>query len=195
MTQRHSIGAALSRFLDRAATGRIVIATAVLFFFYIGAVLPGQAKKVEEYAGEVATPDSAFFYTASDIYASAAQFGPDGRSEYVLARATFDVAWPLVYALFLSMLLSWLLRRCYAEGDRRRLLNLLPWVALVFDYLENFSAAVTVARFPAKTPVLADLATVFTMLKWVTLSSAFVLAIAFAVVAFRRRTQAVPVPS
>ena len=195
MTQRLSPAAAFSGFLDRAANGPVVIASTVLFFFYIGAVLPGQARKVEEYAGEVATPDSALFYTASDIYASAAAFGADGRSEYVLARATFDVAWPLVYAIFLSMLLSWLLRRCFIDTDRRRLLNLLPWLALGFDYLENFAAAVTVGRYPSKTPVLADVATVFTMAKWATLSSAFVLVIVLAVVAVRRRSRPVSIPT
>jgi ABC-type dipeptide/oligopeptide/nickel transport system permease component len=46
---------------------------------------------------------------------------------------------------------------------------------VLLDYAENVCTATVVARYPARTPVLAELAPVFTAAKWLTLTSCFVL--------------------
>lgn len=179
--------ARFSRFLDRVSTGWPALAAIVLFALTIAFVLPAQAERAEEYSNGAASPDSSFFYSANNIYASAEAFGAAGRADYVQARYTFDVVWPLVYAVALSVLLSWLLKRAVPAASRWRRLNLLPWLALVLDAGENISAAIVVGRYPDRTPVLADIATFFTMGKWIVLSAAFIALAVVAVLAIVRR--------
>ena len=179
--------AAASRALYRVSRGWVVLASSAVFVLFTVTVLPAQADRAKEYAGGGPTPDTSFFYSASDLYRWAEAFGADGRSDYIQARFTFDLLWPLVYTVFLATLLSWLLVRAVPATSRWRLLNLLPVLALLCDYAENVGASIVIARFPSNTPVLADLTTVFTMLKWISLSAAFALVPVVGVIALVRR--------
>jgi hypothetical protein len=73
------------------------------------------------------------------------------------------------------------LRALFAEGDWRRRLNLLPWAALVADYLENLSTATVMARYPEPTDVLATLAPFFSATKWLLTIGSFVVLIALTI--------------
>jgi hypothetical protein len=88
---------------------------------------------------------------------------------------TFDVVWPLVYGTFLLTTLAWVWARGTASGSRWRRVALLPAVAVMLDYAENICTATVMARYPARTPVLAELAPLFTAGKWLTLSASFLL--------------------
>ena len=70
-----------------------------------------QNARAKAYAGELGTPDTSLYYTAADLYRMAEGYGPQGRTAYIRARFTFDVAWPLVYLAFLVTALSWLINR------------------------------------------------------------------------------------
>lgn len=180
-----AVSEALYRALSR---GWAALVGTVVFVVFSATVLPAQAEQAETYAGSAGgTPDSSFLYTAADLYAWAEAFGADGRAEYVQARYTFDLVWPLVYTFFLTAVLCWLLPKVLAPGSRWRLVNLLPLAALLLDYAENLSASIVVARWPDTTPVLADLATVFTAGKWLALAAAFILVAYAGVVAVVRR--------
>lgn len=183
--------------LDRAADWvcrRVSIwwalAGAAGFAVFLAVVLPRQAASSSAYTVRADAPDSSFIYRAADLYAAAEAWGPAGRSAYVSARVTFDVVWPLVYGLFLVITLAWLLARATAPHSRWRRLALLPLLVVLIDYAENFAAAVVMARYPARTPVLAELAPVFTAAKWLLLSVCFGLlpvAAGWALVAVLRR--------
>lgn len=102
-------------------------------------------------------------------------YGPQGRAEYVRARSTFDVVWPLVYGLFLVTALSWTAGKTFAPLSRWRRFNLLPLLGLLFDYLENLSTSLVMLRYPAKTALVDTLAPIFTASKWIFLGASFVL--------------------
>lgn len=102
---------------------------------------------------------------------------------YVQARITFDVIWPLVYGAFLVTTLAWVWARATAAGSRWRVVALLPVLVVALDYAENVCAATVMARYPARTPVLAELAPIFTAGKWLTLSVSFLLLVVGVVVA------------
>ncbi|TRY19529.1 hypothetical protein FOJ82_01095 [Tessaracoccus rhinocerotis] len=88
---------------------------------------------------------------------------------------TFDVVWPIVYGFFLLTTLAWAWARGTAAGSRWRAVGLLPVVAVALDYAENVCTATVMARYPARTPVLAELAPIFTAGKWLALSASFLL--------------------
>lgn len=146
----------------------------VVFAVFIVWVLPGQAEQAEAITGDAGSPDTSFFYPPSELYDMAEAYGEDGRAQYVRARYTFDVVWPLAYLLFLATAISWVFRRFFAADSRWQLVNLMPVAGVVFDYLENAAASIVMSRYPATTPVVDWLATVFTMLKWVFVQGSFV---------------------
>ena len=182
--------------LARGVRGWMAIAAAVLFALFTAVVLPAQADAGAFYTVRYAAPDTSLWYSPDDLYAAAEAWGPDGRAAYVYARVTFDVIWPLVYGAFLVTTLAWVWARGTGPGSRWRRVALLPVVAVALDYAENICTATVMARYPARTPVLAELAPFFTAGKWLALSASFMLlaiGVIVAVVArFRRRRSRPP---
>ena len=164
----------LSNWFLKFSTGPITLAFLVVFFVFSALVLPDQAARAEVYSGEVGSPDTSLFYTADDLYGFAEAYGTDGRAAYIRARYTFDVVWPLVYLAFLVTTISWLVKRLNLEWRTWGRLNLLPIAGVLFDFLENMSAATVMARYPQTTPVLAHLAGVFTLVKWLFVGGSFI---------------------
>lgn len=163
----------LSNSFLKFSTGPLTLACLVIFIIFSALVLPDQAGKAEVYSGEVGSPDTSLFYTASDLYRFAEAYGPVGRAAYIRARFTFDVIWPLVYLAFLATAISWLVNRANLGWDTWGRLNLLPVAGVIFDYLENGSAAIVMARYPQPTAIIDHLAGLFTLLKWIFIAASF----------------------
>ena len=121
------------------------------------------------------TPDLSLFYSQADLYRWAEAYGEQGRQEYVQARFTFDVAWPLVYTFFLVTAISWLCAKAFEPASRWQLANLAPVLGMSFDFLENIATSLVMMRYPLPTPLLDALAGVFTLFKWGFIGASFVL--------------------
>lgn len=145
----------------------------LVFALFMILVLPQQARKAEVYSNGV-TPDTSYIYSANDLYQMAERYGAEGRVAYIRARFTFDLIFPLVYLFFLATTISWLLVNGLSEGSRWRLLNLFPPAGAMFDYLENISTSLVMARYPVPTPGVDLLAPVFTLVKWFFVNGSFV---------------------
>lgn len=177
---------AVSDWLRAASTEWVALAALVLFLLFTALVLPQQATQAEQATGSAESPDTSLFYSPADLYRMAEAYGEEGRRAYVRARFTFDLAWPLVYMLFLVTATGWAFRRGFPAGSRWQRANLVPVLAALFDYLENISASVVMLRYPAQTPVVDLLAPAFTLFKWVALGAAFLLlALGLGVAAWR----------
>jgi hypothetical protein len=184
----------ISAFIYRVSTRPVVLTALAGFIAFMIFVLPAQANQAEGYAGGAGSPDTSFFYTPTDLYEMAEAYGPDGRAAYVQARYTFDVVWPLVYLAFLATTISWILARLIRPGNPWRLLNLVPVLATLFDFLENTFASVVMLRYPVTTPIVDWLAPLSTMLKWSFISVSFLL-IPLGLLALLARGQAKEVKS
>ena len=164
-----------SALLHRLSTGPLTLAALVIFVLFTALVMPGQAAQADQVSAGAGTPDLSLTYSAADLYSWAEAYGPEGRAAYVHARLTFDVVWPLVYTFFLVTALSWLSRRGFDPASRWQRINLVPILAALFDFLENAATSLVMLRFPDPTPVVAELAPVFTLVKWLLVGGAFVL--------------------
>jgi hypothetical protein len=173
----------LSQRLASFATGWVVGGAVVVFVLFSILVLPGQAAQSAARSGGAAQPDTSLIYSPADLYRMAEAFGPAGRPAYIYARLTFDAVFPIVYGVFLIVTISWLAGRAFGAGHPARLLNLIPAVGMLFDYLENSAAVIVMARYPLRTPVVDFLAPVFTFVKWVFVGGSFVVLLAVAAVA------------
>jgi hypothetical protein len=181
----------LSRWLQRYSTGPVALAALLVFIAFSALVLPRQSRQERDQSrsseGEVGTPDLSLFYSAGDLYRWAEAYGEQGRQEYVRARFTFDVAWPLVYTFFLVTAIGWLSARAFPPGSGWQLANLAPVLGMVFDFLENIATSLVMSRYPQPTTVLASLAGFFTLLKWGFILASFLLLAAALVTAVLKK--------
>jgi len=165
----------ISTWLRRFSSGWIALLGLVVFLAFTALVLPGQSAQAREASGGAGTPDLSFVYSPADLYRMAEAYGPQGRADYIRARFSFDLVWPLVYTFFLATSISWSMGKVFPASSRWQQANLTPLLGLLLDYLENLACSLVVARFPATTPVVDLLAPVFTLTKWLTLGAGFVL--------------------
>ncbi len=167
--------------LVKISTGWVALAGLLVFLLFTILVLPGQASQAESYTGKAGSPDTSLFYSADQLYKFAERYGPQGREAYIRARLTFDFIWPLVYAAFLTTSISWLTQQAGQKSSLLRYANLVPFLGLGFDFLENISTSIVMMRFPSKTPILVSLAGYFTAIKWIFVAGSF-LALFFLVI-------------
>jgi hypothetical protein len=162
-----------SNWLIKISTDWSALIGLVVFLLFTALVLPGQAHQAEVYSRDVGSPDTSFYYPAEKLYQFAESYGAQGRQAYIQARWTFDVVWPLVYTYFLTTAISWLTKKASQQDSQVRTLNLIPVFGMVLDFLENAAASIVMARFPSPTPILAELAGLFTAFKWVLIGASF----------------------
>jgi hypothetical protein len=186
----------VSNFFYRISTGWVTLIALLIFIVFTATVLPAQSAQAGEASQGAGTPDLSFtYYSANTLYNWAEAYGEAGRQAYVRARFTFDVAWPLVYTTFLVTATSWLFARGYPPGSSWRLANLTPLIGMLFDFMENISTSLVIARYPAETPVVASLAGVFTLLKWLfVIGSMLVLVFGAVAALMARRKERKPQP-
>ncbi|MBL7164744.1 MAG: hypothetical protein ISS57_19320 [Anaerolineales bacterium] len=163
----------LSEWLQKISNGWVVFAVLVVFMLFTAFVLPTQAVQADQNNAGVDTPDLSFYYSPEKLYQMAESYGEAGRQEYIKARFTFDLVWPIVYTLSLVTSISWLTRRGFAPDSRWQRANLVPVLAVVFDYIENISTSLVMFRYPARTPVIDFVAPFFTSIKWILVGGSF----------------------
>jgi hypothetical protein len=177
----------LSDRIHRFSTGWVTIASLVIFLLFTALVLPGQASRSEAVTGEATSPDMSFYYTADELYQLASSYGEEGREAYIRARFTFDLLWSIVYGFFLSTAISWTFRDAFSRESKWQLANIVPILGVLFDYLENISTSIVMARYPSPTAVLDELASVFSMAKWIFVVASFALLLVGVLVLLSRR--------
>jgi len=172
----------ISDWIHHVSKGWVALSATVIFLLFTALVLPAQSSKVESGESSVGSPDLSFFYSADDLYQMAEAYGPQGREAYIRARFTFDLIWPLVYMLFLCTGISWVYRKAFSPDSFWQRMNLVPVLAALFDYLENIATSLVMQQYPAQLPIVAGLAPIFTMAKWMLVGGSFVLLIVGVVV-------------
>ena len=163
----------LSNWLYKVSSGWVTVVAVIIFLLFTILVLPNQTRGAST-GEEIGSPDLSIYYSADDLYHMAEAYGADGRLEYIRARFTFDLIWPLVYTFFLVTTISWIFQKIILEQSPWRLVNLLPVLGMLGDYLENFSTSIVMWRYPLATPVIAWLAGMITFFKWVFVAGSFI---------------------
>jgi len=165
----------ISEFFYRKSTIWAAVLSLALFILFLWLVLPSESERSAEVLGSTASPDTSFYYTRSELYQIAEDYGQEGRYFYIDSRITFDIIWPFIYTIFLISGISWIADKIILEGSKVRLFNLVPLGAILMDFLENISNMIIMFRYPIPTDLLASLAGVFTALKWVLVGGSFVI--------------------
>jgi len=163
----------ISNWIQKISNGRVALVGLLIMIIFMIFVLPEQARNSLEITGSSSSPDTSFYYTPSDLYQIAEDYGISGRQAYIKSRWTFDLVFPLVYVLFLVTGISWLYIFINTRNKNWGLSNLLPILGGIFDYLENGATSFVMLIYPEKVNVLAQAAGILTLLKWIFISLAF----------------------
>ncbi len=164
----------LSSRLSSLSSGRLALAALALFVLFMIFVLPAQAEVSSRQLAGAGSPDMSLIYSADDIHGWAEAYGADGREAYLRVRWSFDLAWPIVYGLFLVTAVSWVGRRAYRAESWANLLNLVPIAAVLLDYTENVLTSMVMLRYPNESVVAATLASPVTAVKWLCVGGSFI---------------------
>lgn len=165
----------LSRFFYKFSSGWVVLSALLIFILFAIFILPGFSEESARYANGMDTPDTTLFYGGADLYSMAEAYGEEGRQAFIDMRWTLDLAFPVIYTLFLVTCASWLLRRVIPVDSKWRLLNLVPLAAFILDLLENSATSLVMVRFPQRCLFGQVLAPIFSPLKWLAVASSFLL--------------------
>jgi hypothetical protein len=170
--------------------GWVAIVAVGVFLLFCLFALPGQNRLSNEYSQGMGSPDTSFTYSSKRLYQMAEFYGEEGRIQYLHARWTFDVAFPLIYTFFLTTSISWLFKRSFALSSAWRMANLLPLAAMAADFLENSMTSLVFAQYPFHSLIGGMLAPLFTPLKWLLIFVSFgVLVIGFFITTLRYLTK------
>ncbi len=164
----------LSELISQYASGRVAILATVIFIAFMVIVLPRQSAQSEAITGGGGSPDTSFWYTADRLYQFAETYGEAGRNAYVRTRWTFDLIYPMVYGFFLVSTTSQLFKFAFTPDSSWRRMNLLPLFGVILDYLENSATSLVMARYPAPSPLVVEIAPYLTLLKWLFVGASFI---------------------
>lgn len=160
----------LHRFVDRIANGKTMAGLLAVAFSLVAYVNLAGGPLTQHWflrlSNGIPWLDGNLFYSAAKASAAVDAMGHAGRQAYLLFYTTFDLVFPIAYSFALAVTLAVIFRSAFAADSWIQRLSLLPFLAGMFDYLENITIASMLIRYPSPTPVAAALAGWFTLIKW-----------------------------
>ena len=144
----------------------------VLFLFLLNVVMMGYIMPVATAILALAANNSVlpldllFFYTPAEAFAMLEKYGQTGRALYMKIELTVDLLYPIIYTLFLALLISWLFQRAFSLDSKMQKWNVAPVGAWFFDLLENIGIVSLLAMHPSQPAALAWLTMLLGLIKW-----------------------------
>ncbi len=158
--------AKLSNLVARNAKTPVVLVFLAFLLLFAMVLVPSAQARVEVFSGGTGFIDMRFSYTPDQVSAMIKSYGDAGRAVYLTFTSTADMLYPVVYSVFFSLILTLLLQRGFKADSRLQLLNLLPFGAMIFDWLENANLLLLLSRYPEELPGVALFSSYCTSIKW-----------------------------
>ena len=130
--------------------------------------------------------DSRLGYTFAEANHLFTVLGEQGRQLYTTLQI-LDLIFPLGYGISMTLALTGIITRLFPEGHSMEKTILIPILAMIFDYLENITIAVLIASYPNLSPLVVDIANIFTLLKWSSIILALALLAILAILALGKK--------
>lgn len=151
--------------LTNFATGRNVglfwlsfMTLYMLMTFLVGPILA-------TYSSELPM-DAHLNYSVTWTYQFLTSLTEHGRNLYVTVISSSDMIFPVLYAFAFTLLATFLFKKAALQESLVFKVRFLPFVAGLFDILENICFIIVVRNYPKELPRLVRVANVFTMLKF-----------------------------
>jgi hypothetical protein len=175
--------------LGQWASRRNVLVLVALELLMTAVVLPLAQARIQALSAGAGPLDLRFSYTPAEVYAALAAYGPAGREFYARVAITAGVAYPIIYSLFFSLTITYFLRRQPAVRQALLRVALVPFAALIVDYLENGCLVALLLGYPTRIDTLAQVSSFLNSTKWIltVVSMALLILSAAAAVIMRRQ--------
>ncbi|WP_158861563.1 hypothetical protein [Lunatibacter salilacus] len=113
------------------------------------------------YFGDFEEPilDTYTYYSAGEAYEAIESYGEYDRQKYIRGTLMLDFIYPIIYCLMLAFAI-------YRLNGSGKIAAVPLWIIPV-DYLENSLIIFLISKFPIRYEVLAGIAGIFTLTKWV----------------------------
>jgi hypothetical protein len=163
-----------SQFLDRTANGKLLIFLLLIYAMFPTYFLKNAEEKINQLAGKkIGVIDLTVGFNPQKTLQMVANYGDEARAYYAQTEMTTDVIYPIVYAFLLGIILTLLYRnKAYKPFPW---INLLPFIALIFDYLENICIVSLLNNYPSQSMMMANFCEIFKLLKWLSLGIILIL--------------------
>lgn len=157
-----------ANFPDRIANWKSLVLLLPVYISFPAYWLKNAEITINQLAGEpVGIIDLTIGYNPAQTLQMVADYGPAARAYYARTELTLDIIYPLVYSLLFAIILTLLFRN---KADKPFWwVTLLPFVILLFDYLENAAIVALLTTYPAQSSALAVLCEVAKLGKWLSL--------------------------
>lgn len=166
----------ISTWFYKNATWHKTTILAIITAFIIFIVFPALTKYFSSTDIPLQMMDTSFSYTPEEVLQNVADYTDSEREGYILISLSIDFIYPMIYAFCLSFLLSMLFKEYANTTNPLRLINLLPFLAMEFDFLENVMLITLSFLYPDAPFTIAKIASIATPLKWGTLMVAIMIA-------------------
>ena len=157
----------LNNWLVKNAKGWLILAFMGLFFLFNLVVMPSWKKWLGGGTTNVGSIDLTIAVSPATLFNMLAAYGEQGRIVYRIFVLTADIAYPIIYSIFLGLAITFLFRRIFPLESAWQKLNLLPFAALLFDVLENLGIVALLTTYPVQITWLAVVTIIINFIKWV----------------------------
>ncbi len=156
----------LSNFLNKASNWKTLLLSFGIYMLFNGYFLKNAEEKINELSGnKQGVIDLTFGFNPQKTLAMIDAYSAEARKYYAQTEMTTDVIYPIIYALFFGIILTLLFK--YKPYSPHKLINIMPFFSLIFDYLENISIVTMINQYPNHYTWVATACELFKMLKWI----------------------------
>ena len=125
-------------FLNRYSNWKVLAGLVLLYLLFSVVLLANAEKKINALAGQEIGPiDLTFGFNPQGALAMVEAYGAAGRAYYSEIEITIDIGYPIIYALLFAVLITMIYKKL--NNQPVLYLNMLPFVAMFFDFLENLT--------------------------------------------------------
>jgi hypothetical protein len=160
--------------LEQLARWKVILLLLVLYLGFSLFLFPFYQGQIDEIAGEpLKALDLRMQYSFEDAQTLLEKMQPEGRSIAQLISGRVDMVYPIVYGLFLLLLITRLAAKLKFRPKAWLLLT--PVLAMLFDYLENIQVLRMLRQYPDISSELVRFSSLMSSLKWLFVLAAVLL--------------------
>ena len=153
-------------FLQKHSNGKAIIALFMLTMAVYLTMLSYSIPAVSAYSPELPIFDlSPLGYSFNDANELLDTLGTEGRNVYLSTQLPLDFIYPGLFSITYSLMLVWLFAKTFNANSKVHYLALVPFLAGIFDYVENVFIIKMISSFPDLQVTTVKAASTFTILK------------------------------
>ncbi|MDG1729750.1 MAG: hypothetical protein P8K68_03835 [Algibacter sp.] len=165
----------LNQFIERHISGKKVLSlfiiTNVIYVFMLTITIPRTMAFSDGMKLLDMMPMGYDLNYVSELFNA---LGEIGRDTYLTKQIPVDMFYPLLFGLSYCLLLGYFLKKLNKLKTPYSFLCLLPIIAGIADYFENFGIVAMLSTFPDVTNILVSATNVFTIIKSVSTTLFFI---------------------